>query len=73
MSPEVQTTTVENANAGTLIGFLQKVLFRWLHCAPPFPTLTKLCGALRSHAVGQIRIAHELEQQYQTKKRIDYK
>ena len=33
------------------IGFLQEILFRWLHCAPPFPTLTKLCGALRSHAV----------------------
>ena len=44
--------------------YLQEVLSRWLNRAPPFPTLAKLCGALRSHAVDQSRIALELEQQY---------
>ena len=48
--------------------FLQEVLTIWLNRAPPFPTLTKLCDALRSHAVDQSRIALELEQQYQTRR-----
>ena len=47
--------------------YLQEVLKRWLNHALPFPTLTKLCGALRSHAVDQSRTALELEQQYQTR------
>ena len=46
--------------------FLQEVLKRWMNHAPPFPTLSKLCDALRSPAVHQSRIALELEQQYQT-------
>ena len=45
--------------------FLQAVLKRWMSRAPPFPTLSKLCDALRSCAVDQSRIALELEQQYQ--------
>ena len=48
--------------------FLQEVLTRWLNRASPFPTLTKLCDALRSRAVDQSRIALELEQQYQTRR-----
>ena len=48
--------------------YLEEVLKRWLNRAPPYPTLTKLCDALRSHAVDQSRIALELEQQYQTRK-----
>ena len=53
---------------GGPVAFLQEVLTKWLDRAPPFPTLSKLCGALRSHAVDQSRIAFELEQQYQTQK-----
>ena len=46
--------------------YLEVVLTRWLDRAPPLPSLTKLCDALRSRAVDQSRIALELEQQYQT-------
>ena len=46
--------------------FLEAVLTRWMNRAPPLPTLSKLCDALRSRAVDQSRIALELEQQYQT-------
>ena len=46
--------------------YLEKVLTRWMNRAPPLPTLTKLCDALRSRAVDQSRIALDLEQQYQT-------
>ena len=46
--------------------FLQEVLSRWLNRAPPFPTLAKLCSALRSRAVDQSRIALELEVQNRT-------
>ena len=48
--------------------YLQEVLSKWLDRSPPFPTLTKLCDALRSHAVDQSRLALELEQQYQTQR-----
>ena len=48
--------------------YLQEVLKRWLNHALPFPTLSKLCDALRSHAMDQSRLALELEQQYQTQK-----
>ena len=48
--------------------YLREVLSRWLDHAPPLPTLSKLCDALRSRAVGQSRIALELEQQYQTRR-----
>ena len=48
--------------------YLQEVLSKWLDRAPPFPTLSKLCGALRSRAVDQSRFALELEQQYQTQR-----
>ena len=50
------------------VAYLQEVLSQWLDRAPPFPTLTMLCGALRSCAVDQSRIALELEQQYQTRR-----
>ena len=50
---------------GGPVAYLQEVLSRWLDRAPPLPTLTKLCGALRSRAVDQSRIALELEQDYQ--------
>ena len=50
---------------GVPVAYLQEVLKRWLDRAPPFPTLTKLCDALRSSAVNQSRIALELQQQYQ--------
>ena len=53
---------------GAPVTYLQEVLSKWLDRAPPSPTLTKLCGALRSHAVDQSRIALELEQQYQTRR-----
>ena len=53
---------------GAPAAYLQEVLSRWLKCAPPFPTLSKLCGALRNRAVGQSRIALELEKQYQTQR-----
>ena len=53
---------------GGPVAYLREVLTRWLDRAPPFPTLTKLCDALRSRAVGQSRIALELEQQYQTRR-----
>ena len=46
--------------------YLEAVLTRWMNRAPPLPTLSKLCDALRSCAVDQSRIALELEQQYQT-------
>ena len=48
--------------------YLQEVLTKWMNRAPPFPTLTKLCDALRSHTVDHSRTALELEQQYQTQK-----
>ena len=51
---------------GGPVAYLREVLSRWLDRAPPLPTLSKLCGALRSRAVDQSRIALELEQQYQT-------
>ena len=47
--------------------FLQEVLKRWLTRAPPFPTLSKLCDALRSRAVYQSRLALELQQHYETR------
>ena len=53
---------------GAPAAYLEEVLTRWLDRAPPFPTLTKLCDSLRSHAVDQSRIALELEQQYQTRR-----
>ena len=53
---------------GAPAAFLQEVLTRWLDRAPPFPTLTKLCDALRSRAVDQSKIAFELEQDYQTQR-----
>ena len=51
--------------------FLQETLNRWLKQAPPshpFPTLTKLCDALRSCTVGESRIAYDLEQQYRSQR-----
>ena len=48
--------------------YLEEVLKRWMNRAPPLPTLSKLCGALRSRAVDQSRIALELEQDYQTQR-----
>ena len=45
--------------------YLEAVLTKWMNRAPPLPTLSKLCGALRSRAVDQSRIALELEQDYQ--------
>ena len=54
--------------SGASAAFLQEVLSRWLDRALPFPTLTKLCDALRSRAVDQSKIALELEQQYQTRR-----
>ena len=53
---------------GGPVAFLREVLSKWLDRAPPYPTLTKLCSALRSRAVDQSRIALELEQQYQTRR-----
>ena len=53
---------------GAPAAFLQEVLTRWMNRAPPLPTLSKLCDALRSHAVNQSRIALELEQDYQTQR-----
>lgn len=47
--------------------FLQEMMYRWLNQAPPshpFPTITKLCIALRSCAVRQERVAYEIEHQY---------
>ena len=48
--------------------YLQEVLTKWMNRAPPFPNLAKLCGALRSRAVDQSRVAFELEKQYQTQR-----
>ena len=48
--------------------YLEAVLTRWMNRVPPLPTLSKLCGALRSRAVDQSRIALELEQDYQTQR-----
>ena len=53
---------------GAPAAFLEAVLTRWMNRAPPLPTLSKLCDALRSHAVDQSRIALELEQQYLTQR-----
>ena len=53
---------------GGPVAFLQEVLSKWLDRAPLFPTLSKLCGALRSRAVDQSRIALELEQHYPTRR-----
>ena len=53
---------------GGPVAFLREVLSKWLDRAPPFPTLTKLCGALRSHAVDKSRLALELEQHYQSRR-----
>ena len=47
--------------------FLQEMMDTWLNQAPPshpFPTITKLCNALRSCTVRQERVAYEIEQQY---------
>ena len=48
--------------------YLEVVLTRWMNHAPPLPTLSKLCDALRSRAVDQSKIAFELEQDYQTQR-----
>ena len=48
--------------------YLEAVLTRWMNRAPPLPTLSKICDALRSRAVDQSRIALELEQQYLTQR-----
>ena len=48
--------------------YLEAVLTRWMNRAPPLPTLSKLCDALKSRAVGQSRIALELKQDYQTQR-----
>ena len=48
--------------------FLEEVLSKWLDCAPPSPTLTKLCVALKSHEVRQSRMTQELKQHYKTKR-----
>ena len=48
--------------------YLEAVLTRWMSRAPPLPTLSKLCDALRSRAVDQSRVALELEQDYQTQR-----
>ena len=53
---------------GGPVAYVQELLSRWLNHAPPFPSLTKLCDALRSPTVDQSRIAQALEQQYQTQK-----
>ena len=52
--------------------FLREMLHRWLKRAPPshpFPTITKLCDALRSYTVGEERVAYDLEQQYQAQRK----
>ena len=51
-----------------LAAFLWEMLHGWLNQAPPshpFPSITKLCDALRSHTVGEERVAYDLEQLYQ--------
>ena len=53
---------------GGPVAYLQEVLTRWIERASPFPTLTKLCDALSSHAVDQHWLALEVEQQYQTRR-----
>ena len=53
---------------GDPASFLEEVLSKWLDCAPPSPTLTKLCVALKSHEVHQSRMAQELKQHYKTKR-----
>jgi len=70
-----ELTTIENTPllipcAPT--SFLQEMLHRWLNRAPPshpFPTITKLCDALRSCTVGEERVAYDLEQQYEAQRK----
>ena len=48
--------------------FLQEMMQRYLNFAPPshtYPTLGKLCDALRNPAVGEKRIAQDVEKHYQ--------
>ena len=50
--------------------FLREVLHKWLNRVPPahtHPTLAKLCDALRSPAMNQVRVANNLEQTYQAR------
>ena len=54
--------------SGGPVAFLREVLSKWLDRAPPFPTLSMLCGALRSRAVDKSRLALELEQHYQSRR-----
>ena len=52
--------------------FLREMLHGWLNQAPPshpFPTITKLCDAMRSCTVGEERVAYDLQQQYQAQKK----
>ena len=52
--------------------FLREMLHRWLNQAPPshpFPTITKLCDALRSCTVKEERLAYDIEQQYQAQRK----
>lgn len=48
--------------------FLQEMLHRWLKRAPPFPTISVLCDALRRSTVGEGRVAYNLEQRYLAQK-----
>ena len=52
--------------------FLREMLHGWLNRAPPshpFPTITKLCDALRSCTVREERVAYDIEQQYQAQRK----
>jgi len=52
--------------------FLREMLHRWLNRAPPshpFPTITKLCDALRSCTVREERLACDIEQHYQVQRK----
>lgn len=54
--------------SGGPAAFLREMIYRWLKRAPPsyqFPTLAKLCDALRSCTVEESRVAYNLEQHYQ--------
>ena len=70
-----ELTTIENTpllipRAPT--SFLREMLHRWLNQAPPshpFPTITKLCDALRSYTVGEERVAYDIEQKYQAQRK----
>ena len=51
---------------------LHEMLYKWLNRAPPshpFPTITKLCDALRSCTVREERFAYDIEQQYQAQRK----